>query len=54
MVNIVESVCQDPGRPALAEQEAHSQNIVLRWKMRLGNTQGGHLGIILILSHEQK
>lgn len=54
MVNIVESVCQDPGRPALAEQEAHSQNIVLRWKMRPGNTQGGHLGIILILSHEQK
>lgn len=38
MVNIVESVCQDPGRPALAEQETHSQNIVLRWKMRPGNT----------------
>lgn len=38
MVNIVESVCQDPGRPALPEQETHSQNIVLRWKMRLGTT----------------
>lgn len=38
MVNIVESVCQDTGRPALAEQETHSQNIVLRWKMRLGKT----------------
>lgn len=38
MVNIVESVCQDPGRPALPEQETHSQNIVLRWKMRPGTT----------------
>lgn len=38
MVNIVESVCQDTGRPALAEQETHSQNIVSRWKMRLGKT----------------
>lgn len=48
MVNIVESVCQDPGRPALAEQETHSQNIVLRWKMRPGNTGNGNLGILLI------
>lgn len=54
MVNIVESVCQDPGRPALAEQETHSQNIVLRWKMRPGNTRDGHLGILLILSHDHK
>lgn len=38
MVNIVESVCQDPGRPALAEQETHSQNIVPSWEMRPGNT----------------
>lgn len=39
MVNIVESVCQNPGRPALPEQETHSQNIVLRWKMRPGTTE---------------
>lgn len=52
MVNIVESVCQDPGRPALAEQETYSQNIVLRWKMRPGNTQDGNLEIFLILSHD--
>lgn len=38
MVNIEESVCQDPGRPALPEQETHSQNIVLWWKMRPGTT----------------
>lgn len=38
MVNIVESVCQDPGSPALPEQETHSQNIVPRWKMRPGTT----------------
>lgn len=38
MVNIVESVCQNPGRPAWPEQETHSQNIVLSWKMRPGNT----------------
>ncbi len=46
MVNIVESVCQDPGRPALPEQETHSQNIVLRWKMRPGTTviQDGNMG----------
>lgn len=46
MVNIVESVCQDPGRPALPEQETHSQNIVLRWKMRPGTTvtQDGNIG----------
>lgn len=37
-VNIVESVCQDPGRAALPEQETHSQNIVLRWKIRPGTT----------------
>lgn len=36
MVNIVESVCQDPGRPALPEQETHSQNIVLGVEMRPG------------------
>lgn len=34
MVNIVKSVCLHPGRPGLPEQETHSQNIVLRWKMR--------------------
>ena len=46
VVNIVESVCQDPGRPALPEQETHSQNIVLRWKMRPGTTvaQDGCMG----------
>lgn len=38
MVNIVKSVCRDPGRPALPKQETHSQNIVLRWKMRPGTT----------------
>lgn len=38
MVNIVESVCQDPGRPAPAEREAHSQNIVPSREMRPGNT----------------
>lgn len=54
MVNIVESVCQDPGRSALAEQETHSQNIVLRWKMRPGNPRDGNVGIFLILSHDFK
>ena len=38
IVNIVESVCQDPGRPALAEQETYSQNTLVRWKMRPSNT----------------
>lgn len=38
MVNIVESVSRDPGRPALPEQETHSHNIVLRCKMRPGTT----------------
>ena len=37
-VNIVESVCRDPGRAALPEKETHSQNIVLRWKTRPGTT----------------
>lgn len=37
VVNIVESVCQDPGRLALPEQETDSQNIVHRWKMRPDN-----------------
>lgn len=48
MVNIVESVCQDPGRPALPEQETHSQNIVLRWKMKPGTdaAQDGNIGSI--------
>lgn len=52
MVNIVESVCQDPGRPALAKQETHSQNIVVRWKMRPGNTVAPNVNIRdLFLSH---
>lgn len=52
MVNIVESVCQDPGRPALAKQETHSQNIVVRWKMRPGNTVAANGNIRdLFLSH---
>lgn len=53
MVNIVESVCQDPGRPALAEQETYSQNIVLRWKMRPGTAvaQDGDITIIYLQMH---
>ena len=27
VMNIVESVCQDPGRPALQEQETHNQTL---------------------------
>lgn len=53
-VNIVESVCQDPGRPAQAEQETRSQNTVLRWKMSPGNAGEGTLGILLILSRDYK
>lgn len=35
MVNIVESVCQDPGRPFLTEQEAQSKH----WSMVEDETQ---------------
>lgn len=46
-VNIVKSVCQDTGRPGPSWREAHSQNIVQRWKMRPGKRFGSILVKIL-------